>query len=73
MGHFVFVALNRSLDLFQDFVDGAEKAHTLDPVVIRQHAMNNYSMPVIARRYQRYFERLSTLWGDGWYHRRAVA
>lgn len=53
--------------LLREFVEAAEKVKTLDPQVIRQHALDNYSLPVIARKYEAYFERLLTLHGKGWY------
>lgn len=34
---------------------------------IRDHAIQHYSLEAVAPQYHRYFERLSTLWGDGWY------
>lgn len=33
---------------------------------IRQRVMDTYSTSVVALRYQRYFERLSHIWGAGW-------
>lgn len=51
----------------REFMDAAEKVKWLDPARIRSHAVRNYSLPVIAAKYERYFERLLTLWGDGWY------
>lgn len=57
---------------FGEFRRGAENAHTLDPYRIRQHAIDNYSLPVIGEKYERYFERLSHLWADGWYEGRAA-
>lgn len=53
--------------MFQDFLDAVDKVHTLHPKLIRDHAYKNYSMEVIARKYEYYFERLLTLWGKGWY------
>lgn len=52
----------------QEFVTAVKLAPTLDPKRIRQHVENNYSLDVIAKRYENYFNRLSTLWGDGWYN-----
>jgi len=51
----------------KEFVQGAEKVHTLDQGKIRRHALNNYSMPVIAKKYDAHFRRLLQLWGEGWY------
>lgn len=55
---------------FGEFRRGVEKAHTLDPQIIRDHAIDNYSLDVIAVEYERYFERLSHLFGAGWYEGR---
>lgn len=52
---------------FKEFCDATEKVKALDPFAIRKHAVNNYSLAVIGEKYERYFERLFTLWGDGWY------
>jgi glycosyltransferase involved in cell wall biosynthesis len=57
---------------FGEFKRAAEKCHVLDPKVIRQHAVDNYSLDVIGEKYERYFERLMTLWTDGWYEGRTV-
>lgn len=51
----------------KDFIEAAEKVKTLDRAKIRQHTIENYSLDVIAKRYEDYFLRLSTLWEDGWY------
>lgn len=50
-----------------EFCTAAEKAGELDPRVIRQHVVDHYSLDVIGARYEAYFERLQSLWGDGWY------
>ena len=52
---------------FAEFLEAAENAGTLDRAKIRQHAVENYSVEVISERYERYFARLGTLWGKGWY------
>lgn len=49
-----------------EFIDATGRVEDLDPSFIRQAAQMRYSLPVIAEKYERYFERLSTLWGDGW-------
>lgn len=51
---------------YGEFLRAAENAHTLDPQRIRDHAIDNYSLDVIGVEYERYFERLSLLWGAGW-------
>lgn len=50
-----------------EFMAAMEKVRTLDPVYIRQRAIDTYSLPVIAEQYDTHFRRLATLWGDGWY------
>lgn len=52
---------------FREFCEATEKVKNLNPYAIRKHAIRNYSLPVIGEKYERYFERLLTLWGDGWY------
>lgn len=52
---------------FQEFCDAAENVKTLDPKVIRQRAVNNYSLEVTAQKYDKYFNKLLTLWENGWY------
>jgi len=52
---------------FQQFLDAAEDVSKLDPHYIRQRAIDTYSLGVIGKKYETYFKRLLTLWGDGWY------
>jgi len=52
---------------FAEFIQAAKAAPHLDPQVIRRHILRHYSLGVIGAQYERYFERLSTLWGQGWY------
>lgn len=52
-----------------DYVEAIGKVDQLDPAAIRRHAMQ-YSLDAIAPQYEAWFERLSTLWGDGWYAER---
>lgn len=51
----------------QEFMDAAEKVKSLDRAKIREHSVSRYSLDVIAKQYEDYFKRLSTLWSDGWY------
>jgi glycosyltransferase involved in cell wall biosynthesis len=37
------------------------------PMHLREYARNRFSLDVVKYQYQEYFERLMTLWGDGWY------
>ncbi|MCX5569587.1 glycosyltransferase [Kaistia nematophila] len=50
-----------------EFIDAARRAPSLHRSVIRKHALDHYSLDVIGAQYERYFERLLTLWGEGWY------
>jgi glycosyltransferase involved in cell wall biosynthesis len=50
-----------------EFMAAARAAPELDPAAIRDYAVSNYSLDAIGPRYQAYFERLQTLWGQGWY------
>lgn len=52
---------------FQEFLDAATKVEQLDPALIRR-LNEKYSLDNVALRYQEYFQRLLTLWGDGWYN-----
>lgn len=57
----------------QEFIDAAEKVKSLDRTAIRQHAISHYALDVIAKQYEAYFRKLSTLWDDGWYQLRPSA
>lgn len=56
-----------------EFIWAAAAAQTLDHEAIRQHAVSRYSLDVIAKKYEDYFTRLLTLWGEGWYDTTAKA
>jgi len=49
-----------------EFVRGIKAAQKLDPHTVRRRAVERYSVDVLKHDYQRYFERLSTLWDKGW-------
>lgn len=51
----------------QDFIDAAEDVKNLDRKAIRDRAVALYSIDVIAKQYEDYFLKLSTLWDQGWY------
>lgn len=53
----------RTLAEFQQAIRDAGK---LDRVAIRRHVEQRYSLEAVAPMYQAYFERLMTLWGEGW-------
>lgn len=52
---------------FKEFCAATEKVDGLDRSAIRRHVVENYSLDVIGAKYEAYFERLSSLWTDGWY------
>lgn len=52
---------------FREFTDAVQNVRSLDPYYIRQRAIDNYSLPVIAEKYDTHFQRLASLWGEGWY------
>lgn len=52
---------------FAEFIDAANAVVDLDRQDVRRRALERFSMTVVAESYERYFNRLSSLWGDGWY------
>lgn len=54
-----------------EFMKAAEDAKALDRAAIRRLCVERYSLDVIGAQYERYFNRLLHLWGDGWYTRAA--
>jgi len=54
---------------FDEFCKATEEVKKLDPQIIHDRAMANYSVDVIKYKYEAYFKRLLTLWDDGWYTR----
>lgn len=48
------------------FVEAAKQVNKLDPFVIRDWAVDNYSLKVVAQRYEDYFRTLIYQWGKGW-------
>ena len=55
---------------FGDFKRAAIDAQHLDPYMIRDRAINKYSLKTIGQKYEDYFTRLLHLWDDGWYEGR---
>lgn len=51
----------------KEFVLAMEKVKTLDHSLIRNRAIKKYGMENVRYQYQEYFQRLLTLWDDGWY------
>lgn len=52
---------------FGEFCTAAEEVKTLDYRKIREFAITRFSLNVIEKEYEKYFKRLETLWGAGWY------
>lgn len=52
---------------FKEFREATRAVGDLDPKTIRDYAVDTYSTEVIALKYEHYFERLLTLWGEGFY------
>ena len=55
--------------LARDFGPQAEaihKAASLDRMAVRQWAQQ-FTLEAVAPRYEAWFDRLQTLWGEGWY------
>jgi glycosyltransferase involved in cell wall biosynthesis len=55
---------------FGEFKRAAQDVERLDPRAIRERAVNLYSLDVIGKKYEAYFERLLHLWDKGWYEGR---
>jgi glycosyltransferase involved in cell wall biosynthesis len=53
----------------EEFILATQNVKTLDREFIRKRAIDTYSVDVIAKQYEYYFQRLLTLWGDGWYEK----
>jgi len=54
---------------FDEFCKAVDNVWTLDPTVIHNRAVQNYSLEAIQPQYEKYFTRLLTLWNNGWYER----
>lgn len=50
-----------------EFVEAARECRLLDRERIAADARQRYSMIAIAPKYDTYFQRVETLWADGWY------
>ena len=55
---------------FGEFKRAAVDAQYLDPYMIRERAVNKYSLETVGKQYEDYFARLMHLWDDGWYEGR---
>ncbi|MBF6078655.1 glycosyltransferase [Nocardia beijingensis] len=51
----------------REFCAAADSVDKLDYGAIRDYAISKFSTDVVAPQYEAYFERLLTLWGEGWY------
>jgi len=51
----------------EEFILATQNVKNLDRQAIRDRAISLYSVDVIAKQYEYYFQRLMTLWEDGWY------
>ena len=51
----------------QEFIHAAKQVSSLDYQKIRAYAIQRFSLETVAKQYEEYFARLSTLWSDGWY------
>lgn len=49
-----------------EFVNAVRNVDKLDRTAIQKYALERYGMRTVARQYEYYFERLLTLWGQGW-------
>lgn len=54
-------------NILRDFLKAIKDVEKLDPKGIRERVEKRHSLDVIRPQYQTYFERLSLLWGNGWY------
>lgn len=52
---------------FSEFCLATEKVKKLDYKAIRKDAISKYSLGVVAKKYEKYFKKLLTLWGEGFY------
>ena len=50
-----------------EFVWAAKNVSSLNPMIIRNHAVANYGMANVRYKYQHYFTMLSDLFNEGWY------
>lgn len=48
-------------------VKAVERVGELTAAIVRSSAIRRYSLKTGARRYNKWFKQLSTLWGEGWY------
>lgn len=51
----------------RDYIEAVEEAPSLDSEYIRSYALSKFSYDAIRPQYERYFEKLLTVWDEGWY------
>jgi glycosyltransferase involved in cell wall biosynthesis len=51
----------------QEFVDAAENVKNLDRTFISQYSKSRYGLDSVGIMYEKYFNRLLSLWDNGWY------
>jgi glycosyltransferase involved in cell wall biosynthesis len=54
----------------QEFMDAAENVKTLDRKEISEYSKGRYGLDAVGLMYEKYFNRLLSLWGAGWYELR---
>jgi len=57
----------RTLREFMDAAQSAEDMPSGDRLDLRATATDRFSTTMVKYQYEAYFERIETLWGDGWY------
>lgn len=50
-----------------EFLDAAVRIDDLDPKLVREWALDRFTLDVCAEQYDRWLGRLATLYGKGWY------
>lgn len=55
--------------MFSEFCEAIDNAPQLMPSRIRRYGVQYFSIEAVRPQYEAYFERLMTLWGDGFYDR----
>ena len=56
-----------SFHTFREFIDAAENATSLDRALISKYSKDRYGLDTVGKMYEKYFTRLQSLWGSGWY------
>lgn len=48
-------------------IDAVERCTDVDPKAVREYAMSRYSLNAVAPQFERWFNKLNSLWDKGWY------